>query len=194
MRYAAVMTGLALDPAYRRLTVAEFLGMNFGDSRAELVDGLVYMMTGGTEAHARVATNIAVTLGMQLRGSGCRPYNSDFAVRTGEASIRYPDLSVYCRDAKSIDPAAKLMGDPVVIIEVLSPSTAALDQRDKLMEYRALSGVRLLLFVDPDTEHVRVVRRTAPNGWTDDLLPRGADIPLPEIGATLAAADIFAID
>ncbi len=188
------MSRLALDPAYRRLSVAEFMEMNFGDSRAELVDGLVYMMTGGTEAHSRVATNIAVSLGSQLRGSGCRPYNSDFAVRTGEASVRYPDLSVYCRDAASVDPHAKLMGDPVIIVEVLSPSTAALDQRDKLMEYRALDGVRVLLFVDPETERVRVVRRTAPEGWTDDLFPKGADVALPEVGATLMAVDIFAND
>lgn len=188
------MSRLALDPAYRRLSVAEFMEMSFGDSRAELVDGLVYMMTGGTEAHSRVATNIAVSLGGQLRGSGCRTYNSDLAVRTGEASVRYPDLSVYCRDSASIDPHAKLIGDPVVIVEVLSPSTAALDQRDKLMEYRALDGVRVLLFVDPETERVRVVRRTAPDGWTDNLLFKGDDIPLPEVGAILIAADIFAKD
>jgi hypothetical protein len=51
------MNTVALDPAYRRISVEEFLAMDFGDAKAELEDGLIYMMAGGNEAHARIAGN-----------------------------------------------------------------------------------------------------------------------------------------
>ena len=52
------MNKVALDPAYRRVTVEEFLAMDLGEAKAELEDGLIYMMAGGSETHARVAANI----------------------------------------------------------------------------------------------------------------------------------------
>ena len=77
---------------------------------------------------------------------------------TGEASIRFPDVSVYCREDTRDDPAdPKLLGDPRVLFEVLSPSTARNDQITKLAEYRARPGVRTVVFVDPENERVRVV-------------------------------------
>ena len=87
--------GFALDPAYHRATVERFLDMDFGDAKAELDDGVVFMMAGGSEEHARIAGNIPSALGVRLRGSGRRPYGSDLAARTGRASVRFPDVSVY---------------------------------------------------------------------------------------------------
>ena len=132
------MASLALDPAYRRATVREFLDMDFGEAKAELVDGMILMMAGGSPRHAAIAANLIIALGTRLRGSGCRPYGSDLAMRTGEASIRFPDVSIYTAQPVAAD--AKLLGDPRVVFEVLSPSTASNDQITKLREYRALTG------------------------------------------------------
>ncbi len=92
------MASLAIDPAYRRVTVREFLAMDLGDAKAELVDGMIFMMAGGSARHAVIPANLIIALGNRLRGSGCRPYGSDLAMRTGEASIRFLDVSVYCND------------------------------------------------------------------------------------------------
>ena len=114
------------DPAYRPITADEFLSIDFGpDRKFELVDGVIQMMTGGSAIHANDAGNIYFALRQKLRGSGCRPYNSDMGLRVGEVNIRYPDVAVYC--GKTLDhPEQDVLAfdDPCVVFEVLSPSTA----------------------------------------------------------------------
>jgi Uma2 family endonuclease len=180
-----------INPAYRKVEVQEFLDMDFGDAKAELVDGMIYMMSGCSRRHAAIAANIIIALGGKLRGSGCRPYGSDLAAQTGPNSIRYPDVSVYCGEANNpTDPKAKLIGDPEVVFEVLSPSTTSNDQLIKLAEYRALPGVKLVVFVDPDNERVRSVD-PADDG-EGDWLPVGEHLELPSLGITLSHEDVFA--
>ena len=184
------MATIALDPAYRRVSVREFLAMDLGDAKAELVDGMILMMAGGSPRHAAIAANLIASLGNRLRGSGCRPYGSDLAVRTGEASIRFPDVSVYCREDFATDTGdAKLLGIPRVVFEVLSPSTASNDQITKLAEYRALAGVAGVVFVDPENERLRLVEPGAAreSAW----LPSGSDLELPMLGINLPHAEIF---
>lgn len=189
------MASVALDPAYRRVSVEEFLKMDFHGARAELDDGLIYMMAGGSEAHSRIAANILINIGPKLRGTGCRPYGSDFATRTGDQTIRLPDVSVYCNNPAAPENGRKqLLGDPQVVVEVLSPSTSSLDQRVKLEEYRGLAGVREILLVDPEREQVRLVCRTGPSGWTDRWLDVGSDVELPSLRLAIPHVEIFARD
>ena len=189
------MVSIALDSAYRRVSIAEFLAMDFGGAKAELEDGIIFMMAGGSEEHARIAANIIMTLGPRLRGSGCRPYGSDFATRTDEGTIRFPDVSVYCNDPAAPENKRKqLLGDPAAVFEVLSPSTAAHDQRVKLEEYRGLAGLGDIVLVDPVSERIRHVRRNADGDWVDGWLSPGAELALGSLGVTLQAADIFAAD
>ncbi len=189
------MASVALDPAYRRTTIDEFLAMDIGDAKAELEDGLIYMMAGGNEAHARIAGNIIIYLGLRLRGTRCRPYGSDLAMRTGDMTVRFPDVSVY-RDlpASPERDQAKLLGDPRVVFEVLSPSTKAHDQKTQLNEYRNCPGVADIIFVDPQTEQVRIVSRTERGGWTDEWLDVGNDIALPSLDLIIPRIEIFARD
>ncbi len=188
------MNSVALDPAYRRVAVEEFLQMDFGGARAELEDGLIFLMAGGNEAHARVAANLIAALRARLRGSGCRPYGSDLAIRTGSASIRFPDVSVYCSPLAPGDEIRQLLGDPQVVVEVLSPSTASHDQVTKLAEYRALAGVQGIVFVDAVRERVRVVTRTGADNWSDEWLAGDADLALSSLGIAIPPAEIFARD
>ena len=189
------MASVALDPAYRRVGVEEFLAMDFGGARAELADGLIYMMAGGNEAHARVAGNMLTQLRIALRGSGCRPYGADFATRTAERTVRLPDVSVYCNNPGAAGNERKqLLGDPQIVFEVLSPSTMSYDQTVKLDEYRALAGVREIVLIDPIKEHIRLIKRDGPSGWSDDWLESGSDLALPSVAVTIAHAEIFARD
>ncbi|MEG3168666.1 MULTISPECIES: Uma2 family endonuclease [Sphingomonas] len=189
------MAAVRLDPAYRRVEVDEFLDMDFGGAKAELEDGLIYIMAGGNEVHARIAANLLAYFHPKLRGTGCRPYGSNFATRTGERSIRFPDLSIYCNNPSAPgNDRKKLLGDPQVVFEVLSPSTSSYDQKVKLEEYRQLDGTREIVLVDPTDERIRLVRRTPSGGWTDDWLPDRADVLLPSLDLTIPHAEIFARD
>lgn len=186
-------TSLADDPAYGKVDIDAFLEMDFGGRKAELDDGVIFMMAGVGMEHAGVASNIIMTLHPRLRGTGCRPFGSDLAVQTGPRSIRYPDVSIFCRPYADDGERNKLVGEPRALFEVLSPSTARLDERTKLPEYAALAGVQDIVLVDPDTRRVRHVRRTGPQGWADEWIDTGA-IRLASVGLDLTLDEIFADD
>lgn len=185
---------MATQQIYPLLTAKDFFEINFGDRKAELDKGAIRMMAGGTARHAEVSGNIFSALRDRLRGSGCRAYGSDMAVRTLDISIRYPDVSVFCRPRDPGDETAKAFPDPRVIVEVLSAGTARTDLRIKLEEYIELPSVDTIVFVDIATERVRIVQRTGPNGWSNVLYGEPADVSLPALNLTIPHAEIFARD
>lgn len=184
------------DPLYQPITVEQFLDIDFpSDRKYELVDGVIRMMTGGTPAHSRVAGNIFGYLYVKLRGSGCRPYNSDMGVRVTDTDVRYPDVSVYCGNPASVErEQERLFTDPVVLFEVLSASTVRIDEGEKLAQYRALSSVDTIVFVDPQNETSRVIQRLGPASWRDDLFAQPHDVDLPALGLSIPHHEIFARD
>ncbi|BCA57345.1 hypothetical protein HMP06_0114 [Sphingomonas sp. HMP6] len=185
---------MATQIVYPLLTAEEFLEIDFGDRKAELDNGVIRMMAGGTARHARVQVNILVALANRLRGSGCTPYNSDMAARTRDRSVRYPDVSVYCGRDEAKDDEKKAFDDPRAVFEVLSAGTARTDLREKLDEYKALSSVDTIVFVDIATERLRIVQRTGPNGWSDDTYDVETDVRLPTLNLVIPHAEIFARD
>lgn len=185
---------MATQPDYPLLTADEFLEIDFGEHKAELDDGIIRMMAGGTLRHARVQTNIIAALAPRLRGSGCTPVTSDMAVRTHDRSIRYPDVTIYCGRNDAADDNAKAFDDPRVVFEVLSAGTARTDLRVKLPEYKALASLDTIVFVDIKTERLRVVQRTGPKGWNEQEHDEPVDVRLPALGITLTHDEIFARD
>ena len=187
---------MRLQPEFQPITADQFLAMDFGsDRKFELVDGVIRMMTGGTSTHALVSANILSFLRVKLRGSGCLPYGSDMAVRIDETNIRYPDVSVHCGDPASRDkPEVLSFTDPKVIFEVVSPSTARIDQNAKTAEYRTLPSVDTIVLVDTQSEMIRVHQRLGPESWRDDLFGQSEDIDLPSLGVVLLRDEIFARD
>ncbi|WP_176473109.1 Uma2 family endonuclease [Sphingomonas lenta] len=182
------MASIALDPAYRRVSVEEFLRMDFGDAKAELEDGIIFMMAGGTPEHALIAARLIRHLGNALDGSGCEPVGSDMPLRTEERTMRLPDVSVYCGPiGRPEDPGR---AGPVVLIEVLSPSTSDHDQKVKLLEYQALPSVREIMFIDPITGAVRAVRRSDDDGWSDRWLRGDEQLELRSLGVSLTRAEL----
>jgi len=178
------------DPRF--LTAEEFYQIDFGpDLKAELDNGVIRMMAGGSRDHARVQGNLMIALGTRLRGSGCRPYGSDMSVRAHELSVRYPDVTVDCGGPSDPGQDTRLSA-PRVIFEVLSPSTRETDLRVKREEYRLLPTVDTIVFVDPDAETSCVHQRTDA-GWTETLFARH-DVDLVSLGLIIPHAEIFARD
>lgn len=184
---------MATHPEPHLITAEQFLQIDFGsDIKAELDNGIVRMMAGGTAAHARIQMNVQGLLWQALKGSGCFPYGPDMGLRTHDSSVRYPDISVYCgKDGAAFD-NAKAFDDPVMLVEVLSPSTSALDQGVKLQEYRWLPSVQTIWLIEPETETVRSVTRTGAQNWTDNLHGPGEDIAVPRLEIAIAHSEIFA--
>lgn len=187
---------MRLNAAYRPITAAEFLEMDFGtDKKFELHKGVIYMMAGGTEAHAWVQLNISTWLRTRLRGTSCRPYSAEMGLGVTEVDVRYPDISIYCnqppRDTLS---QSKQLENPTVVIEVLSPSTATYDQGEKLDEYKAIASIRTIAFVDPVNELCRTLERQGHGAWCDQTFSATRGIPLPTLDFTIPHDEIFARD
>ncbi len=184
------------DPLYKKITVDEFLAIDFGtDRKFELVDGVIRMMTGGTPAHSRVASNILIYLGTKLRGTGCRAYNSDMGVCVNDTDLRYPDVSVFCGNPATPErEQQRVFSDPRIIFEVLSGSTAKVDQGAKLAEYRELASIDTIVFADPENELTRVVQRLGPTTWRDDMFAQPHDLHIPSLDLTIPHDEIFARD
>ena len=184
---------MATNPRSERLTAEWFLQIDFGpDLKAELDNGTIRMMAGGTRAHARVQSNLIIAIGNALRGSGCHPYGSDMAVRTHDYSVRFPDVTIDCAELgdRSDD---RTLSNPRVVIEVLSPSTRTYDLTVKKDEYRGIASVDTIAFIDVEQEMIAVHQRIA-NGWTETLFSNGIDLAIPSLGLTIPRDEIFASD
>jgi len=184
---------MATQPVYPLLTAKEFLEIEFGDRKAELDNGVIRMMAGGTARHAEVGGNVFAWLRQHLRGSGCRPYGSVMATRTHDRSIRYPDVSVFC-DPWRDNGQAKSFDNPKILIEILSAGTARTDLRVKYDEYKAIDTVDTIVFVDIAVERLRIVQRTGIHGWSDVSYDDAIDLPLPALDLVIPHAEIFARD
>ncbi|GJE26786.1 Uma2 family endonuclease [Methylobacterium organophilum] len=162
------------------------------DGLYELVDGVpvphVKMMAGASAQHDRTVVNIIISLGVQLRGSGCRPTTDDLALRTGIATIRRPDVTVECGDLVRDSYESRL---PRLVVEVLSPSTTNIDRFRKLDEYRRHPSLASILLVETRFPSAVLYRR-AGEGWAEESFEAlDAVIDLPAIGARLALTDIY---
>jgi Uma2 family endonuclease len=181
------------EPQRRLMTPEEFFAwQEHQEERYELVDGIpvpLRGMTGASNAHDAVAVNVLGLLWQQLRGGPCRVATADTAVRTTFRGIRRPDVTVECApiDRQSYEAHA-----PMLVVEVLSPSTRHLDRIRKLEECKRLPTLGMILFIEPGVPQVLLLRREAEGEWRDEAFT-GLDavIPLPELGASLPLHDIY---
>lgn len=158
--------------------------------RFEFVGGVVRMMVGGTIGHNTVADNLHVALANRLSGSKCRAWRGDTRVQAPGSQIMYPDVLVSCTPRR---PDETVIDDPVLIVEVLSPSTAHYDQTDKRWAYQSIETVRQLLLVAPNEAKVELVTRQGDGTWlVSFIIGLDADVPLACLDLSLPMAEIYA--
>lgn len=169
-------------------TVSDFLVWDDGsDRRYELIDGTVAAMAPASDRHAVIVMNIGGVLSAKLP-AGCK--------LRGEAGILLPhrkdafylaDAAISCTQAVA-DP---YVPDPVVIFEILSPSTAKEDRGTKLQDYRQIATIRDIVLITADSFHVEHWIRSG-DGWTvRDAIGRDTTIILSAFDTDLRLADLY---
>ncbi len=161
--------------------------------RHEFLDGQIYAMAGGSPQHAAICAHVIAALDAQLRGRGCEVYSSDLRVRvlaTGLAT--YPDATVTCGplELDPADPKRHTVTNPMLLVEVLSPSTADYDRGDKLDNYKLIPSVREVVLVAHDERMVEVWRRVETDQWVRREARSGV-LELTALGCTLDVEDVF---
>ncbi|RPE62992.1 Uma2 family endonuclease [Tibeticola sediminis] len=156
----------------------------------EYLAGEVFAMAGGSDAHVTVSLNLASALRSHLRGTPCRTYIADMKLRVAAADAYfYPDVFVTCSAADAQQPLAK--AEPVLVAEVLSPSTEAFDRGGKFAAYRSLPSLQEYVLIDPDRRSVEIYRRDASGHWV--LYPYSGDevLELGSVHLSLPLAQVF---
>lgn len=174
----------------RSMTAEEFLDWQLGqEDRYELIDGYpIKLMTGATDYHDRVVTNIIAALHAQLRGKHCRVATADLAVHTRIRGFRRSDVVVTCGQMTGDSTVAE---DPRLVVEVLSKSNTGIDWQRKLDEYRHLKGLAYILLVDSRLQAATLYVRSGTTWEPEDADDIEHVLKLPAIDCTLALADIY---
>jgi Uma2 family endonuclease len=159
--------------------------------RHEYLDGEVFAMAGAEDRHVTVAMNIGFAVRQHLSGSPCRTYMSDMRLFVAAVnSYFYPDVLVTCSAHDLASPKAKT--EPKLIIEVLSPSTAAYDRGLKFSHYRNLASLEEYALIDLDTRITDCYRKGPDGLWVLHPFARDASVELASVALTLSAAQLFA--
>jgi len=146
------------------LTPQEYLlGEQVSEIRHEYVDGEVYAMAGGSDAHARISGNVFFLLKTHLRGSGCSIYLGEMKAQIDDNKYFYPDVMVTCHPADLKNNYAKQ--HPKLIIEVLSASTEGYDRGKKFEYYRQLANLEEYVLIAQSEYHVDIFRKNARQRW-----------------------------
>jgi len=185
---------MTLPATPRRFTVEEYLAIErAAESRSEYIDGQIYAMTGASRAHNLITLNLASALHAALSGSPCEVYASDMRVKVADTALyAYPDVVVACPPLDWLDGRMDTLGNPVVIVEVLSPSTEGYDRGPKFLRYQRLAALRHYVMISQDALKIEHYRRDG-TGWRFDVLEDAADVlALESIGAQVGLAAIYA--
>jgi Uma2 family endonuclease len=146
-------------PEHRQfMSVEEYLALEENSSvRHEFLDGQVFAMSGASLKHNLIASNMHALLRERLKGTKCRSFISDVKVRVESVnSFYYPDVVVSCMPT---DTSATFITIPILIIEVLSPSTASIDRREKLMAYKQIQSLQEYLIIHQSQKRIDIFRK-----------------------------------
>jgi len=183
------------EPSLKTMTVQEFLEWEEAQPevpRFELVDGIPRMMSPERICHTDVKGAVFVALGRaigRLNGSNCRVFTEGVTVPIQNHSSYKPDVSVYC--GEPLDNNATVIEKPIIIAEILSPSTASFDRGAKLIGYFSLESLVHYLLIDPDRKSVEHHRRT--NGRIIKETLTSGKLQLDPPGLEVELASLFEI-
>jgi len=176
-------------------TVEEYLEFEkTSPVRHEYVDGEIYAMAGESKNHNRIAGHVYSILDQRLAGSHCEPFIENVKVKVRPSLYYYLDVVVTCApDAVVEDDDDYIIDDPVLIVEVLSKSTARTDRIEKLREYKNLPNLREYVIISQFNVQVEVYRRqNAGEDWTKRIYSDlQSEIRFDSIGFTVNLADIY---
>jgi len=179
------------EPAIRGMTVDEFLRWEDGtDTRYELVGGVVVAMAPPAPAHGFLAARLCIAIGSALRSrSPCMVQIEAGIARSDRDDTYYvADLAVTCNPPP---PDEAVIGDPLLIAEVLSPTTASHDRQRKVADYRQIASVQEILLIDSQTVFAEVLRRSGDQWITEIIQGPTATLTLSSILLSIPMAELY---
>jgi len=161
--------------------------------RHEYIAGEIFAMTGASIRHNVIAGNLFAELRSHLKGTPCRALIEGVKLRLRkEQSYFYPDVMVTCEDRlQELDSQQQIVEAPLVIIEILSPTTEATDRREKLRAYRTLPSLKEYLLVSQEQAQVEIYRRRGDISWDIITYEPGDTVEIASLELKLGMDEIY---
>lgn len=177
------------EVAEKRMTVAEFLTWDDGtDTRYELIDGRPVAMAPVAPSHSIIVANLTYALKSRLKAPCYTGSEAGIERPDRDDTFYEADVLVSCTP---VAPGMTAIPDPVVVIEVLSPSTIEHDRGRKAYDYRRIPSVQEIVLVASEQRHIVIWRRRGTKWEVEDLIG-DATLELEGLGVMIPFAAIYA--
>jgi len=173
-----------------KLPVQDYLeGEKVTEIRHEYIDGEVFAMAGTSKRHDDIWFKLARKIADHLDGGPCKPHSHEIKVQIQKLNrYYYPDLAVVCTEDDESD---YYITKPTLIVEILSPSTAGIDRREKMFAYQTIDSLQEYLMIDSETEFAELYRRRDDGLWSWITYDPGEDIELDSIKFKTPMSDLY---
>ncbi len=183
---------MGLPKLKTKISVEDYLeGEKVSQIRHEYIDGEVYAMAGASSNHNIITGNLFGNLWNHLRNSDCQPFTENMKFQIDETTFYYPDVFVDCEENPE---SAFYRQHPILIIEVLSPSTRQTDKREKLRVYQQIPTVQEYVIAEQDEIKLEIHRRQPDGRWITyyyDQSDRDETIEFQSVGLQLTLDEIY---
>jgi Uma2 family endonuclease len=173
------------------ISVEEYLELDLNNHEIcyEYIDGQLRLLAGGSLNHSMIAANLIYTLRGLLQGKHCHVFTSDAHVQVSETRYFHPNVTVSC-DARDRG-RQMVLRSPLVVFEVLSPSTEDYDHSRKFIYYRECPTIQEYTLVDSFRHSIEVCRRETEKLWMLHTYELGDEIELRSLGISFSVADVY---
>lgn len=165
------------------------------DAKYEYHDGYVTAMAGGSPEHGQITTNTGRAIGnaLEAQQKECIVYSSDVRVRIEQSNRTfYPDLSVVCDALKKSEKDPSALLNPILIIEVLSDSTANFDRGNKFAHYRKIPSLQEYVLISQHEAIVDAYFQAQAGLWEiQTVIGMAEKVLLKSIPCEIAMADLY---
>lgn len=184
---------MATDAPRVTYTPAEYLARErLAETKSEYLNGEIIAMSGASRRHNLIVGNLGSELNQQLRRRPCETYIGDMRVRvTATGLYTYPDVVVACPPIEFEDAEVDTLLNPVVIVEVLSPSTEAYDRGARFRQYRRLESLKEYVLVSQDAPRIERYVRQGDLWVLSEVSGLDAELALETIACSVRLADIY---
>jgi Uma2 family endonuclease len=183
-------------PKPQRWTPGEYLAFErAAETRHEFFDGEIFAMAGASFEHNQIAGNLAFALRSQLRDRPCDVLSSDMRVKVEATGLfTDPDVVMVCGEPRFGDDALDTLLNPVLLVEVLSPSAEAYDRGRKFAHYRAIPSLTDYVLVAQDRRAVEHFARSDDGAWVlraADENNGGSTLRIESLGCDIALDNAY---
>jgi Uma2 family endonuclease len=161
--------------------------------RHEYIAGGIYAMTGASLRHNIIALNLAAALRVHVKASPCRVFIEGVKLHVArDNAFYYPDVIVSCDPRlQTISGEAMVIDQPTLLVEVLSPSTAGVDRREKFFAYRKLASLKEYLLIEQDRMEAELFRRQGDVGWERCVFSAGDELSVVSLDFRCPLSEVY---